>query len=108
MPKSSKFVNFRAVREAVSMEDILRHYAILEPMKRTGDNLSGCCPIHKGSNPTQFRVSLQKNLWRRILHQGYDDRPSRHCGACGGHHLHAQPPIRGYADRKSTRLNSSH
>src|SRR5205814_1167247 len=31
--------------------------------KRTGDNLSGPCPIHKGTNPTQFRVSTSKNLW---------------------------------------------
>jgi DNA primase len=22
-----------------------------------------CCPIHKGSNPTQFRISISKNIW---------------------------------------------
>jgi DNA primase len=25
--------------------------------------LNGPCPIHKGSNPTQFRVSISKNIW---------------------------------------------
>jgi DNA primase len=62
MPKN-KLVDFRAIRQSVSMDDILRHYGILDRMKRSGDSLSGCCPIHKGSNPTQFRVSLSKNLW---------------------------------------------
>ncbi len=62
MPKN-KLVDFRAVREAVSMERILEHYGLLEPMKRSGDSLSGCCPLHQGSNPTQFRVSTSKNLW---------------------------------------------
>jgi len=63
MATKSKLVDFRAVRAAVSMERVLGHYGLLDPMKRTGDNLSGCCPIHKGSNPTQFRVSVSKNLW---------------------------------------------
>lgn len=45
------------------MEQILSHYGLLEAMKRSGDNLSGCCPIHKGTNPTQFRVSVSKNVW---------------------------------------------
>ena len=63
MSKKNKLVDFRAVREAVTMEEVLNHYGLLEPMKRSGDSLSGCCPIHKGTNPTQFRVSLSKNLW---------------------------------------------
>lgn len=62
MPKN-KLVDFRAVRDAVTMEDVLSHYGLLDKMKRSGDSLSGCCPIHKGSNPTQFRVSLSKHLW---------------------------------------------
>lgn len=63
MATKNKLVDFRAVRTAVSMERVLGHYGLLEPMKRSGDNLSGCCPIHKGSNPTQFRVSISKNVW---------------------------------------------
>lgn len=63
MSKKNKLVDFRAVREAVTMEDVLNHYRLLEQMKRSADNLSGCCPIHKGTNPTQFRVSISKNVW---------------------------------------------
>jgi len=59
----TKFVDFRAVKAAITMEQLLQHYGILDQFKRTGDSLNGSCPIHKGSNPTQFRVSTTKNIW---------------------------------------------
>jgi DNA primase len=62
MPKSS-FVDFKAIKAAITMEAVLEHYGILDQFKRSGDSLSGPCPIHKGSNPTQFRVSTSKNIW---------------------------------------------
>ena len=62
MPKSS-FVDFKAVKAAITMEQVLEHYGLLDRFKRSGDSLNGPCPIHKGSNPTQFRVSISKNIW---------------------------------------------
>ena len=62
MPRAL-FVDFKAVKAAVSIEKVLERYNLLDGFKRSGDTLSGCCPIHKGSNPTQFRVSLSKNVW---------------------------------------------
>src|ERR1700728_2771229 len=62
MPKS-KFVDFKAVKSALSIERVLEHYDLLDQFKRSGDSLSGPCPIHKGENPTQFRVSISKNIW---------------------------------------------
>ena len=62
MPKSS-FVDFKAVKAAITMEQVLEHYGLLDQFKKSGDSLSGPCPIHKGSNPTQFRVSISKNIW---------------------------------------------
>src|SRR5271169_1377280 len=62
MPKG-KFVDFKAVKAAITMEQVLDHYGLLDQFKRSGDSLSGACPIHKGSNPTQFRVSTSKNIW---------------------------------------------
>ena len=59
----TKFVDFRAVKAAITMEQLLGHYQILDQFKRTGESLNGPCPIHKGSNPTQFRVSTTKNIW---------------------------------------------
>ena len=62
MPKSS-FVDFRAVKAAITMEQVLDHYGLMDTFKRNGDSLSGPCPIHKGTNPTQFRVSISKNVF---------------------------------------------
>ncbi len=62
MPKSS-FVDFKAVKAALHMEQVLQHYGLSDRFKKSGDSLSGPCPIHKGSNPTQFRVSISKNIW---------------------------------------------
>jgi DNA primase len=62
MPKSS-FVDFKAVKAVLTMEQVLDHYGLSHRFKRSGDSLSGPCPIHKGENPTQFRISLSKNVW---------------------------------------------
>ena len=59
----TKFVDFKAIKAAITMEQLLVHYNILDQFKRTGESLNGPCPIHKGSNPTQFRVSTTKNIW---------------------------------------------
>ena len=62
MPRN-QFVDFKAVKAAITMERVLEHYGLLDKFKKSADSLSGPCPIHKGSNPTQFRVSVSKNIW---------------------------------------------
>jgi len=62
MPKKP-FVDFREVRSRITMEKVLEHYGVLDTFKRTGTRLSGPCPIHGGTNPTQFRVDTEKNIW---------------------------------------------
>lgn len=59
----SRFVDFKAVKAAVSLLQVLERYGLAEKFKRSGDSLSGPCPLHDGQNPTQFRVSLSKNCW---------------------------------------------
>jgi DNA primase len=59
----SAYIDFKAVKAAITMEQLLKHYGLFDQFKRSGDNLSGPCPVHKGSNPTQFRVSISKNIW---------------------------------------------
>lgn len=59
----STFVDFRAVKREVSMQQVLEHYGLLDQMHRNGDSLTGTCPIHGGDNKTAFRVSLSKNCW---------------------------------------------
>ena len=64
MPKRT-YVDFRAVKQAVSIVQILDHYGLTDKFKRSanGDTLTGPCPLHNGENPTQFRVSISKNCW---------------------------------------------
>jgi DNA primase len=62
MPRSS-FVDFKAVKAAITMEQVLEHYGLMDKFTRKGDSLNGPCPIHNGSNPTQFRVSISKNIF---------------------------------------------
>ena len=59
----SRFVDFKVVKAAVTMLQVLEHFGVAESFKRTGNSLSGPCPLHGGQNRTQFRVSLDKNCW---------------------------------------------
>lgn len=69
---TAAFVSFREVKEAVSLTQVLERYGLLTRLKPHGaDGLTGACPIHQGSHPTQFRVSLSKNVWNCF-------------GGCGG------------------------
>jgi DNA primase len=57
------YVDFRAIREQITMEQILEHYGVLHTFKRAGNRLTGPCPIHNGTNASQFRVDTERNLW---------------------------------------------
>jgi len=57
------FVDFKEVKTKVSLTEVLERYQVLDNLSRNGDRLSGPCPIHGGSNVTQFRVSISKNCF---------------------------------------------
>lgn len=63
MSKKSKFVDFRAVKSAVNMVQVLEHYGLMSQLRQNGDTITGACPIHEGNNKTAFRVSVSKNCW---------------------------------------------
>jgi DNA primase len=63
MPKTP-YVDFKAVKQAVPIVQILDHYQLTDRFKRNGDSLTGPCPLHNGQSPTQFRVSISKNYWQ--------------------------------------------
>jgi DNA primase len=58
------FVDFRDIRSRITMEQLLQHYGILENFKRSGSSLTGSCPIHKGTNKSQFKVDTDRNIWK--------------------------------------------
>ena len=61
------WVDFGAVKQAVSLEAVLRHYQV-PGLRKRGHQLVGRCPIHRGQRDDSFRASLSKNAF--------------HCFAC--------------------------
>src|SRR5712691_6365106 len=55
------WVDYKELKQRVKISAVLGHYGLMENLKRKGENLVGPCPIHKGTNATQFHVSLAKN-----------------------------------------------
>lgn len=60
---SNAFVDFKLVKARVTITQVLERYDLMRVFKRSGDRLSGPCPLHRGTNPTQFRVSVSKHCW---------------------------------------------
>ena len=61
-PRPSAARALRAAEAHRTDRAVLAKYGI--ELKRQGNNMKGCCPIHKGSNPRQFVVDEAKGLWR--------------------------------------------
>ena len=62
---SLPFIDYTAVKASTTIEMVLQHYGLHEKMKAHGHGgLRGCCPIHQGTDDTQFAVTPSKNLWR--------------------------------------------
>ena len=62
-------LNFSELKQNVSMENLLRHYGLLEGTKQVKeDELVGLCPIHEETQGS-FHVSTSKNAWN-LLKEG--------------------------------------
>lgn len=57
------YVDFKDVKARVGIVQVLEHYGLMSTLQQNGDRISGPCPIHKGKNPTAFRVSASKNCF---------------------------------------------
>jgi len=65
MKKKAEWVNFKDIKEKVSIEDLLSHYNLIEDLRRKGKELIGYCPIHDKNhyNKNSFSVNTEKNIW---------------------------------------------
>ena len=65
METGKAWVDFKQVKQAVTMQMVLAHYQITGLQKK-GDELRGACPIHKGasSSSKHFSVNLTKNAFK--------------------------------------------
>lgn len=58
----AEWVDFRIIKAAVTMQMVLDHYGI--PLKKSGHELRGKCPIHRGSNNKHFTANVSKNVFK--------------------------------------------
>ena len=65
----ANWVSFQDLRHRVSLEDILRHYGLMEKFRRSKDELIGLCPFHEETTGS-FHASITKNVF--------------HCFGCRG------------------------
>ena len=57
------WVDFDAIKAAVSLEQVLLYYNLLDSMTRKGNRVSGLCAFHPDSKTQSFKADLEKNLW---------------------------------------------
>jgi DNA primase len=63
MDTQKDWVDFRLVKQAVSMQAVLDHYGI-NWLRKNKDELRGRCPIHKGEGERSFHVNTLKNAFQ--------------------------------------------
>jgi hypothetical protein len=73
METTRDWVDFKAVKAAVTMEMLLDRYGITG-LKKVRDELRGKCPIHRGQDNKHFTVNLSKNVFKCFF---------QNCGAHG-------------------------
>lgn len=55
--------DFRHLKSHVRIEEVLSREGLLEKFTRSGDRLTGPCPLHRGDNRHAFVISRSRNLW---------------------------------------------
>lgn len=61
---ATRWIDFRALKEQISIRDVLEHYGVLSTLqeKKPG-RLVGPCPVHGGTNSNSFNVDVERGLW---------------------------------------------
>lgn len=57
------WIDYKRIKKSVTIEQVLRHYDLWDGLKPSGRSMIGCCPIHQGTNPRQFSVNPEKNIF---------------------------------------------
>lgn len=64
MHKHNPNFDFHSLKARVNISRVLSAYGFDAGLKRRKHLLYGPCPLHRGDNPTAFRVDLARGLWR--------------------------------------------
>jgi DNA primase len=85
------WVDFAAVKQAVSLETVLGRYAVA--VHRTHRHqLAGCCPIHGGQRADSFRVDLAKGVFHCFACQAAPSPPPHWSSPPARSRQHSSPP----------------
>jgi DNA primase len=57
----SNWVDFKTIKQAVTIVPVLDRYGV--KLKKSGKELRGRCPIHRGDGADSFHVSTEKNVF---------------------------------------------
>ena len=63
MGKKKNWVDYKEIKAHITIKMVLDRYGLFENLKQSGKNYAGCCPIHQGTQPRQFTVNLDKNIF---------------------------------------------
>ena len=56
----NRWLNFRDIKQHAPMAVVLHHYG-WKYLRRRGDQVEGCCPIHSGQRADAFHADLRKH-----------------------------------------------
>lgn len=56
----NRWLSFREIKQSIPIEAVLGHYQ-WKYLRRRGDRVQGCCPIHRGQRTDAFNVDLRNN-----------------------------------------------
>ncbi len=86
--KRSGYVDFKSLKQAVSILEVLQHYGLTKTLTPKGDDkLVGRCPLHKGSNKTQFGHFVANEQFWALRRQNMPLRCRMGDSELAGHHV---------------------
>ena len=63
IPMTNNWVDFKAIREQVSLEQVLFDFYKLNTLTIREGKAVGPCPVHGGDSPRAFSADFTKNAW---------------------------------------------
>ena len=82
-------IDFQTLKSEIGIERVIEWLGL--PLKKSGEQLRGCCPLCQGDNPRAFVVTPAKDLWYAFCSD---------C-ACGGDQLELVAKLKSISVREA-------
>ncbi len=70
MAKQKVFIDFKELKQRITIKQVLDHYGLTAMLTRKGDELVGSCPACKSLAKNVFKANLERNMWNCFAGQG--------------------------------------